>query len=392
MKKIKLICTLLVCSCFLLLNSCTKSDNLDTELSIGQNLKDLTPPEEQLFSGGYAELLDDLYPDVVVEDGLLSFITINDFLRASMILSKRTDLELINWNTNLGFESLYSEYSDVMDRFEQLEIKRPELPDFLTQDEATRYIVELVDDAFMVKRNFSPRGMANLVNTENLVLIGGNLHYFTDDVHIVVIGRDYQKMKQAIVSGEGNENDGIYYTQQPQDSFSKTQQKFQNCPSPYGIAHRETIGDQRLVLELFMYYVGGPSGPGLVSPEWTVVGNIYNYRKVLFSWQRTWVDVQIDLIQSLELEVNWAPYLSSGQNPPSPGGYQLTTSTGTRICGQWSNVSEASVIVHVVFDNLSYDDANYDWFSSMFINTGRIQGYRTSNQTTPALDITIGCN
>lgn len=337
---------------------------------------------------------------ISVKDGILEFKSAEDFTKASVAIDNSTDEMIKFWATSIGFQSEYVEYIDILDRFEALEDNDSNFSKEFSSTELDKYKIILDDDAFWVKPRFDSRSTASLLNKEGLVIINDALNYFSDDFHILVIDGNKEKLNTAIQNESAIGLANVIYTQQKPENLNKTNNKLINCPSG-GIAHRETIGKHRLIVEFFTYTFPVNFSTNLVTYNWTVRGQLHNRRKQGGSWRRTWTNLKFELISPIL-------YVATLTSTPLPISITtipvFTAVTGYPFGLLFSGGFVEDYVQRADTDKLLlsrsdvfFDTSLFRFNQSGFIFMGQIRGSRTSgpaSETTPQprLNITVGCN
>ena len=180
--------TLTVLVAALLVVSCEK-DSLVSEIS-----------KDQYITIGF--------PTVVVEDDMLSFTSVDDFIDALKTVSESSDDEVEGIMHSLNFSSLWMEYYSIMSRIEANPTVSAEQQ--LLASEAERYFL---DDEMLVPFN-SSRMFASLLNREGKVLINNELHYFSDKAHVLVKDRSEATLEQVLSEQSAGSLVGVAYTPQ----------------------------------------------------------------------------------------------------------------------------------------------------------------------------------
>jgi len=360
--------------------SCEKADLQEVESDIEYT--------QLTYHGNNVDNLTNATIDVQVEDGMLSFPDVNAFYRAQTIIGNSDDATFLQWSKDRGFMSLWEEYSQVLEQFEELKAYSDE---FLSAYPQGKYWLELDDDAYRLVPFLDGRSLSALVNTEGMVLIADQLHYFSDEYHVLVANKDknlLQEVLQAPSKDWNSEETGIVVTFQKQgtETLKQVQVKFVNCPSE-GVALQQIIGSgsnrERLVCEMFTYIFTTEWSSTVIQYNASLRLKLYNYYRSGWSWQLTPVDFETELF--------------------SNGGrfVQQLYSGNTLIFNQ--PLSIASAAVDNTYSNVATVD-NLVVALQVFSTPGRgqvrffdqgvqMRGFRTGDfVTNPNLDITVGCN
>jgi hypothetical protein len=361
--------------------SCEKADLQEKEADIEYT--------QLAYQGNNVDNLTNATIDVQVEDGMLSFPDVNAFYRAQTIIGNSDDATFLQWSKDRGFMSLWEEYSQVLEQFEELKAYSDE---FLSAYPKGKYRLELYEDAYLLVPFLNGRSLSALVNTEGMVLIADQLHYFSDEYHVLVANKDKNLLRevlQAPAKDWNSEETGIVVTFQEQDSevLEKVQVKYVNCPSE-GVAHREEIGSgsnrKLMVCEMFTYIFTTEWSSTVIQYNASLRLKLYNYYRSGWSWQLTPVDLET-------------------VKPPNTGGRFVRElySGNTFIVSQQLFISSAAVdntysnvqtVDNLVAALVIYSTPGLS--QSRFFDQGlRMRGFRTgSSVTNPNLDITVGCN
>ena len=192
-------------------------------------------------------------PTISVVDGLLSFRSVKEFAETAKVISLSSDGVVNEHMRGSGFQSMWMDYSSIMDRLEADDLSTIE--DILTIDELKRMNV---DDGSVLPRN-STRMFASLIDKNGYFLVDGNLNYLSDNEHAYVPGIDYEGLKKVVLSQPTSEISGANYiaqrTSQDAESTEVADKRLANCR---GFTSRITnIEDQvqnnnrRLVLQYY---------------------------------------------------------------------------------------------------------------------------------------------
>ncbi|GEM_PF-3358092 len=187
-----------LCIGITMLVSCNKDDSLELE-------KQETDIE-------YSTSGDEFNYDVEVSNNILSFNSFEEFKEA---LAKLSDVEngyytseaIENWQERIGFESMGVQYQTAMDKFENVDSDAAydqfvlDHPEILMSDDIE------VDAVVLPVAHIQ---LAYLLNKEGKIIIGENLHLFTDKHQIIVLGKEEDKLNLALENLESNDALGIY--------------------------------------------------------------------------------------------------------------------------------------------------------------------------------------
>lgn len=327
--------------------------------------------------------------NVQVEEGLLSFSDVNAFYRAWTIIGNSSDTSFFEWSAENNYESLWEEYTKVLDKFAGLEELSDSILDGFPEG---KYQLKFEDGAYMLVPFLKGRALSSLVNSEGMVLIDDQLHYFSDEYHILVATKDHSLMKEVIDSPFSDwSNEKVIVTFQKQgpieltdDPLAKVQVKFEPCPSE-GVAHRETVGKDRLVHEMFTYIFTTAWSSSVVQYNASLRCLLHNYRKKNWSWRYSSSNLRTELNRG-----GWFNQLVYAGNDPLAGavfGHGLPV-VGANIDQTFMNVATVDNLVAALF---TFQVPNLN--QQRHFNQGlRFRGLRVSETTEPPyLDITVGC-
>ncbi|MGB3547674.1 MAG: hypothetical protein WBA17_11910, partial [Saprospiraceae bacterium] len=226
--------------------------------------------------------------DATVEDGMLSFADVDAYFKAQTIVGNSSENEFFAWSAARGYVSLWQDYATVRSRFEEnYEQQRDAV---FSKEERDRYQVVLDDGAYDLIPFLAGRSMASLVNPSGFVLIGNQLHYFSDKVHILVADRNQETVKQIIADPEREwELEGVAVTLQEtaERRVEKADVKFLPCPVA-SVAHRETRGGERIIVEYNTYAFKTTWNPTNTEYNFSLRGIVLNERKAGAIWKRHW--------------------------------------------------------------------------------------------------------
>ena len=238
--------------------------------------------------------------DATVEDGMLSFADVDAYFKAQTIVGNSSETEFFAWSAARGYVSLWQDYATVRSRFEEnYEQQRDAI---FSKEERDRYQVVLDDGAYDLIPFLAGRSMASLVNPSGFVLIGNQLHYFSDKVHILVADRNQETVKQIIADPEREwELEGVAVTLQEtaERRVDKIDTKFVNCPSQT-VAHRITRAKERIIVEYNTYQFSTVWNPTNEQYSFSLRGLIFNQTKGLTTWRRTWTDLNIRTMSNIQ--------------------------------------------------------------------------------------------
>lgn len=329
-----------------------------------------------------------------VEDGMLAFETVDDFMMSTIVLGKVSDAELKSWSENRGFTSMYADYSAVMGKFEA-DVDDTKWDRMFSSQELNRYSIEMTDGAYMVNPKLSGRSLMAVVSPDGYVKIAGNLNYFSDEAHILTNGVDMGKMTAAQLQQSGEGLDGVMYTeQQAADLVDKADVKFVNCSQiQEGVGHREELNGHRIIVELFTYQFPTVWSGEYASYNWSVRCHVYNHKKSGLKWIRTWTDLEVSVTEPLVFSNNLRYTVGNSSQIFTLGGYPATTTASVGVTGPaLVDVAEADRLLIGVLGTALLPTNGYTWIPSRRILDGRVNGRRTTNtQGTPGLGITLGC-
>ncbi|MGB3546819.1 MAG: hypothetical protein WBA17_07580, partial [Saprospiraceae bacterium] len=237
------------------------------------------------------------------------------------------------------------------------------------------------------------RSMASLVNPSGFVLIGNQLHYFSDKVHILVADRNQETVKQIIADPEREwELEGVAVTLQEiaERRVEKIDTKFVNGPTSF-VAHQETIGNQRLIVTLKTNTFRTNFSNTLTQYSAGINGYINNQRRQGLTWKRTWSVLNLTVVNNGQLS-----HVIFGIVPPN---FNVVTAASITIpvtpvnaSNTFSGPAGSNGVADV---DLLLTAVQTDLIQSNFSQTAvylgtRISGRRVTDQTDPNLDVTVG--
>lgn len=360
--------------------SCEKADLQEVEPEVEYT--------QLTYHGNNVDNLTNATIDVQVEDGMLSFPDVNAFYHAQTIIGNSDDATFLQWSKDRGYKSLWEEYSLVLEEFNQLK----EYSDkFLSAYPKGKYWLALYEDAYLLVPFLNGRSLSALVNTEGMVLIADQLHYFSDEYHVLVANKDKNLLRevlQAPTNDWNSEETGIVVTFQEQstETLKQVQVKYENCPSE-GVAHRQTIGTgsnrKLMVFEMFTYLFNTNWSSTVVRREAVLRLNMFNYFRSGWSWQPDAVDFRTERYSN---GGRFVRELYSNNNLIFSSAILVSDEA---VDGEFLGVSFADNLVAVI-SSLTSPTVSQRSFFDQGLQTRCL---RTGDSVTnPNLDITVGCN
>jgi hypothetical protein len=268
-----------IASLFLILalvfTSCAKEE-IDAPLSLEQSfdVKQISEPSTSI----------DLNVDV--ENGLVKFTTLNQFLDALEYLSDNperyfTDDALSQWEASQGFSSLREKESQILDEFENLSTET----DFTALSEKY-FEYDFSGGDFKLQVNHSM--LPYVLNRGGNVLIGTSLHHFTGNKQIIIADRSIEKLERAKNTLISDTDEGIYVF-----DFNNEQASLRADCGTIRIcefkSNGNSSGSKRVNsthrVSYFTNVIWGSNGlPAFFTHGHTFSSTLTSKRKTIFSW------------------------------------------------------------------------------------------------------------
>ncbi|MEZ4984379.1 MAG: hypothetical protein R2795_04970 [Saprospiraceae bacterium] len=346
--------------------------------------------------------LEFLVSSTTFDGQILSFQSSEDFINASIAVTNISRQNYTQWCEKLGFTSYYSSYQSILDKFEDTPDDLFDVTSFLSGEELANYYFVMDDGAYDLRPNLSGGSISRLVNNKGLVEIAGSLHYFSDQLHIMVTDGNFQKMEQAILNSD-IDIEGVYVTNQEEADFygEKVNNKLVNCigNSVTDVEHQETLQNQRIVVKLKSYIFTTTWSSDQIQFNWSVRGIMENKRKKGLKWIRTWTNLRFEIPTYINIEANLA-YRTSPSTYTTVGGYPRSIGLPAPVITAYDYTDVADVDELLIGSQTSSTyNSNLDWLQTRKFAGGKLKGLRTSESASPSqpvdgthLEITVGCN
>jgi hypothetical protein len=345
-----------------------------------------------------------ILPTIPVVDNLLSFRSIEEFAETAKVISLNSDGVVNEHMRESGFQSMWMDYSSIMDRLEADDLSTIE--DILTIDELKRMNI---NDGSVLPRN-STRMFASLIDKGGYFIVDGNLNYLSDNEHAYVPGIDYEGLKKVILSQSTSEIPGANYTAQRiskgSESTDVASKWLANCT---GFTARftnleETVQNNNRRLTLQYYTTILSQGPqNNLTFTFMLHGKIRNRKKKGFSWRRNWRRSQLRILStgsgflSSDLSVTEQTLFGFGERfafiGPLNSSSSLTVVTSDGVTAD-GKVSDWDVVYGTVNqpNPLSFDTGNTDRFIPQnLLRLRRLEGKHLDNDNGSITVTNHGC-
>ncbi len=360
------------------ITSCSKEDS--NEIA---NLEESSSSFSQ-YQGNRNISLSNTVLEATIQDGMLSFEDVEAFNKAQTIIENSSDEDFFNWSASNGFYSLWEDYSKVSSRFGDQFISPDS--DVLSTDEKSRYRIVNTEEGYELESFLKGRVLPALVTLDGYVMIANQLHFFSNEMHILVANKDRDLMDEIKLTPDKDWNvDGVVITLQEvtkAEPVERVQTKFEPCPDE-GVSHQEVVGNQKLVVEFFTYIFTTNWTSGLVQYNGSARGLFHNYKKKLIGWKSTGADINVSVTKPGTFTLELWGFLN--------GQFVMLSSGDAPISTFSQNVLDVES-VDVLLTGLQTGLEPTGLTMERHYTSARIRGFRISpDNTSPNLDITVGC-
>ncbi len=209
--------------------------------------------------------IEDLHINVSVEDGLLAFESFDAYKDALEKLSTTEDgfythEAIANWQEAIGFQSMGLKYQNAMNEFETVDSEEA-----YNQFMQNHPGINMSDDPELdeIILPVAHIQMAYLLNNEGKVMIGENLHMFTETHQLVVLGKEESKLQTALSTLTSDEELGIFAIPYILDEVSSVDEtaameRSGTCGTSYD--GQQQSGSKKVVSEIRLIFTASPRG------------------------------------------------------------------------------------------------------------------------------------
>ena len=222
---------------------------------------------------------------------MLSFASQDAFEEALDAIALMSDNEARQIIEPFAFESMYFAAEKITDRLEEMPFE--DVVAGLSSEE--REYMQVSDNGIIAPIQ-SIRSIALLLNKNGCVLIGDQMHYFSDQESVLVVGKRIDLLARALKTKSGSIEDKVFYAAQDQDlteSIRAVNSQILQCPNATNFEVYSQSGAKkgRLRLRRFTFFSNFAISNGVQTARANVrvIATWDNYkRRRLWNWVKEW--------------------------------------------------------------------------------------------------------